>query len=203
MKRAFVDMYTVLPEADIGDYRISHYEVTADGLQKWREYWTRTGNAAALKLAEPLQPGTYARLTSSYTGWMDDTHYERQTNEAFLHAAFGDVLICGLGLGMLPAALLRDPTIRSVTVLEIQTEIIDLVYRHIKDPRLTVLQADATRPPLHGRRFDSIYLDIWPDINGKNWPQMKTLLRLYRGLCRPAGIVQAWLKDEVQRAYRK
>ena len=194
-------MHTVLPQADVGDFRISHFEVTADAIDKWREYFTRTGNLTGLKQYESLQPGIYVRLTSSYTGWMDDSHYERQTNEAFLQAAFGDVLIAGLGLGMLPTALLRDPSIRSVTVLEIQPEIIDLVHPHIRDPRLTVLRVDATRPPFRGRHFDSIYLDIWPDINGRNWPPMKALLDDYRAYARDGGIVMAWLEDEVRAAY--
>lgn len=202
MSRAFVDMATILPQADVGDYRLSHVVIDETWLQRWKQYLLQKGDKAALKQAQMLRTGTFVRLTSSYSGWMDDTHFERRTNQAFLQAAYGDVLIAGLGLGMLPTALLRDPTIRSITVLELRREVIDLVYSHIKDPRLTVLQADASIPPLRGKQYDCIYLDIWPDVSGDNWPQMKEMLQAYRKLCRAGGIVHAWMKAKVQREYR-
>ncbi len=201
MPRAFVDMATVLPQADIGDYRLSHVTIDEAWLQRWNDYLRQKGDKAGLREARTLRAGTYARLTNAYTGWMDDTHFERETNERFLQAAYGDVLIAGLGLGMLPTALLRDPSIRSVTVLEWQPEVIDLVYPHIREARLTVVRADATAPPLRGRAYDSIYLDIWPDVRGEHWPQMNALLKLYRTFRKPGGLVQAWVKGRVQRAY--
>lgn len=135
--------------------------------------------------------------------WMSDTPFERASNEHVLHQAVGDVLIVGLGIGMLPATLCKMRRVKSVTVLELESQVIDLIEPHIRHPRLTIIQGDAYHPPFRGRTFDYAYLDIWPTVSSNNWLQQKILLPKYRNLIRPGGIATAWLKDFVQRAYNE
>ena len=137
------------------------------------------------------------------TLWMSDTPFKRQTNYDIGREASGDVLIVGLGLGMVAAALCRKPEVRSVTVLEIEPEVIALVSPHIRHRKLRVLLADGFRPPLRGRAFDTIYIDIWPNICSDNWETMKPLLAAYRKLQRPGGSTTAWMKEYVQTEHRK
>lgn len=49
---------------------------------------------------------------------MSDTPMEKHTNQEFLDAAHGDVLIAGLGIGLIVMPLLDDPEITSITVVE-------------------------------------------------------------------------------------
>lgn len=154
-----------------------------------------------------LEPGTYCvlsqRAPQGARHWMSDTWFERFTNRTVLRDARGDVLIAGLGIGMLPAALCASVRVRSVTVLELVPEVIALVAPHIRHPKLNIVLADAFSPPLHGRSFDYVYLDIWPQWGAGNWETMKPLLATYRRFQRRGGQTTAWLKHDVQRLARQ
>lgn len=155
-----------------------------------------------------VPPGTYCGLkrASKYNEswdeiWMSDTRMERISNRTALAEATGDVLIVGLGLGMLPVALCKKKEVRMVTVLELEPDVIRLVEPHIRHPKLRVILADGTQPPLHGRHFDYTWLDIWPNICSDNWTSMKPMLAAYRRHRKPGGIVTGWMKDSVQQAH--
>lgn len=155
-----------------------------------------------------LEPGTYCILHECRNGlvwdqWMSDTWLERFTNADILEAATGDVLLAGLGIGMVAVAVCRKQEVRSVVALELHQAVIDLVEPHIRHPKLRVIKADARQPPFAGRCFDVIYLDIWKSICSDNWADMKPLLRLYRSFGKKGGIVTGWLKDYVQRLARQ
>jgi len=153
-----------------------------------------------------FEAGTYCVLDEKRNGmvdqWMSDTSMERTTNERALRQARGDVLILGLGIGMLPIACCRKPEVTSVIVVEIEPQVIALVEPHIRHPKLRVLQGDAFYPPFWGRSFDMIYLDIWQNICTDNWEPMKALLRQYRRFARNGAWVSAWLKDYLQEEAR-
>jgi spermidine synthase len=145
---------------------------------------------------------------------MSDTEMERVTNLDFIRSAFGDVLIGGLGIGMLPAALLSGNfprRIESITVIEQSPDVIALVEPYLRDPRLHIVEGDvftwnARRHPI--RMFDSIYFDIWPDICPDYAPDMARLHRRYRRLLdnRPCGdmrpFITSWLFDYMSRKMR-
>jgi hypothetical protein len=183
------------PEPEGDGFYIKHYEITDEEVQKQRARldWTMRG----------LEPGTYCILKERRNGrsnqWMSDTWLERYTNAGALEASRGDVLILGLGIGLLPVACCRKEEVSSVTVLEIEPQIIRLVEPHIRHPKLTIIEGDAFHPPFRVRSFDTIYIDIWQDICSDNWETMKPLLRQYRYFGRNGAWVSAWLKDYTQR----
>lgn len=74
---------------------------------------------------------------------MNDTCAELSYNAPFAQMAAGRVLITGLGLGLLPAALLRKQEITRIDIVELESEIIDLVRPHLQDERIAVHHADA------------------------------------------------------------
>jgi hypothetical protein len=63
---------------------------------------------------------------------MSNHESEIKTNQKFLDDANGDVLIFGLGLGLIVFPLLEDKQINSITIVEIDSGLIGLVEPIIK-----------------------------------------------------------------------
>lgn len=74
---------------------------------------------------------------------MSDTCAELSYNAAFVRMATGRVLITGLGLGLLPAALLRKPEVTRIDIVELEADVIGLVKPHLQDERIVIHHADA------------------------------------------------------------
>jgi len=195
----FPQMARLLPESPRpeGDgCWIAHTEI-GEEMVKWT--WMREAITGG---RDGLEPGTYVVLNERkglhVTTWMSDTWLERDSNREILRDARGDVLMVGLGIGMVAVAVCQKAEVTSVTVLEINPDVIRLVAPHIKHDKLRVVQADAFRPPVRGRRFDTIYLDVWADICTDNWGEIKALCQQYRPFARQGGKVTAWQKDHIQ-----
>ena len=202
----FPFMQDILPEGQSGDFRLRHYTVSEMEaelynmrvmFQRW-PYWMR------------LKAGDYVKLTSRDALWMSDTPMERYTNQDVVIQARGDVLIGGLGLGMIPSALLLPDSkyhrtdIRSVTVIEKNPDVIALVAPHLTYPNLRIIEADVyTWKP--SQKFDTIYMDIWPDISSDNvWEIAKLHRRYGRYLNRenPGCLMSSWLMSYVRKMRR-
>lgn len=124
-----------------------------------------------------ILPGKYVSLNKKNVGgfentcMMSDTPMERFTNQEFVNNACGRVLIAGLGIGMVPAAIAEKDDVESITILEIDQEIIDLVEPLIRkyipnQDKITIVQADALTYPdtYNGEKYDWAWLDIWPEF---------------------------------------
>lgn len=159
---------------------------------RWRIYTVKVIDAFVdnvKRIADDLHegvvsPGIYKVLSflnaeGEWEVMMSNTQLEYRTNVKFIEQAHGDVLISGLGLGMLLNPLASKKEVKSITVIEKELEVIALVaphYRNIK--KLRVIHADAFEwTP--DRRFDCVMHDIWPNICPTNLPQMEALRRKY------------------------
>lgn len=164
-----------VPDGVCGDWRIESFIVSAVDAK-----WTAV-RAAYNGPDEYVPPGTYKRLVRGNTVVMSNTPMEVRTNEAFIRNARGNVLINGLGLGMVLSAILRKPEVESVTVVEIASEVIELVGPSFRDDaRVQIVHADAlTYRPEKDERFDCIWHDIWDYICASNLPQMHQLHEKY------------------------
>ena len=112
-----------------------------------------------------LRPGIYTYLCEDDEYIMSDTATEIFTNVEFISRVHGDVLIGGLGLGIMPKILQELPRVTSVTIIEKESEVISLVEDQLGLPRhIEVIKADVFewRPK---KTYDVIYLDIWRDIS--------------------------------------
>jgi len=189
---------TPRPEDD--GFYITHYVMSEEEARHERMMGSFQSGGWAM---QGLEAGTYCVLHQRRNGrseqWMSDTWLERDTNYDILRKARGDVLLLGLGIGMLAVACCRKDEVTSVTVVEIEPQVIRLVEPHIRHPKLRIIQGDAFAPPFRGKAFDTIYIDIWQNICSDNWETMKPLLRQYRKLARNGAYVSAWLKDYIQR----
>ena len=142
-----------------------------------------------------LDPGSYKTLLVNGDTMMSDTVGEREECEEAVHLARGDVLVAGLGLGMIIPPILQRCT--SLTVIEANPLVYQLVARHYQHPKLSILRADAFSWEPH-RRFDFIWLDIWPDKRIENRQEMAQLVRRYRRHLKPGGRIRSWFQDELK-----
>lgn len=151
-------------------------------------------------------PGTYTRLTVKGKLWMSDTPMETRTQDRFIAAARGRVLVGGLGLGVVLRPLLAKPEVTAVIVVEINPDVIKIVGPKFADPRLVIMQGDVKDDgPIdvfaeRGHTFDTIWLDVWPDINLDNEPEMKRLTAMWRRVLAPKGWIGCWGRVEAKKA---
>ena len=73
----------------------------------------------------------YQNIGDKWMNIMDDSAYEAEQADAFLSAATGDVLLAGLGLGMVLRPLVDNSNVSSITVIEKYQEVIDLISPHV------------------------------------------------------------------------
>jgi hypothetical protein len=183
-----------VPEGELDGLRVQRFEV-------------KPGTVQGLRLAmrgRPIRPGWYTRLVDGQgmdaRFWMSDTpaekydHYQAIGMIEKLQAK--RVLINGLGLGMVVQAALSFNHVERVDVVERDQRVIDLVGPHyLKDPRVTIIHADAFEQAKvwpKGTRWDVVWSDIWGDITTDDLPEHTKLARSYG---RRATWHGAWVHD--------
>lgn len=182
-----------------GDWVVEHFTVPEEpdmeALRCWRD-------------GRPVPPGRYTRLGNPReTCFMTDTPAEMNDARELLWHAHGDILITGLGIGMVPRLLLREDLrctlamttypVTSVTIVELEQDVINLVAPALRgDERLEIVCADAFewKPP-EGRRFDWAWHDIWPAAPGPDEREDIKRLRSHYGRYMKRGNRQkVWLE---------
>jgi spermidine synthase len=187
----FPNMAEVIGEKTVGIASIEHYEITKlDAMRdSMRGIWTLPGKVAILKVNGKT--------------FMSDSKNEHRTNYEVVHRATGDVLIAGLGLGMILHPILQKEDVSSVTVVEKFGDVISIVKPTIESDKLTLVEADifAWRPE-KGKKFDVIYFDIWADICTDNLDQISKLHQQFKNFKAKDGWMSSWVVDELRRRRR-
>lgn len=164
-----------------------------------------------------IEPCKYVRLKISNILIMSDTPYERLTNQAFVNNAHGNVLIVGLGIGLLLKALipkLENGEISHISVWEKNDSLIKLwnmakLYLPVHD-KISIFHYDVfeykqMKKQLKGA-FDSIYIDIWAELNEDAYAQMKLFRRAFRPFLNPNNpnaFIECWGRKECVQKMRK
>ena len=150
MSMGFPEMAKILKPQKRGVAEITHYTVTK--LDVLRE----------LMHGGPAEEGTVAVLRVAGRTMMSDTRHEKLTNWRIKNEARGDVLIAGLGIGMVLHPILAKPEVTSVTVVEKEPDVIAIVEPTLPREKLKIVSADIFdwKP---SEKFDCIYFDIWAD----------------------------------------
>lgn len=195
----YPDLLKLIPEGKAGDVKVSKVTVT------------KTDSIRSAMSFDPglmyCSPGDYLRLSIGGRCVMSNTRMEQNTNLDFVLKATGRVLIAGLGLGMIIIPTLQKPEVESVTVVEINSNVIKLVYPYIKHPKLHVIQADIYQwLPKRGTKFDTIYFDIWNGICEDNLPDMRKLslrFRPYFNSKNPNRYINSWSRDWLRYEIRR
>jgi len=174
----FPRMHEILEPRKGKEFEVVHYELTREEIElsQLRDFLNFRREHSRQR------PGTIVQLKDKYGEiMMSDTEMERRTNIHFLWEAKGDVLIGGLGLGMTLLAVQAKEEVNSITVIEIHQEIIDLVVPQLPlNGKVSVICGDIFEwyPP-QGVKYDTIYFDVWSDVCGDNYEDMKKLHRRF------------------------
>jgi len=195
----FQNVVEFLPEGEKGIAKVKHLEIT-----EAEASFSRVREAVTGGREQAVKPGKYAQLFVGQTLMMSDTQMERRTNAEFVHQARGNVLIAGLGVGMILVPILKKPEVKTVLVVEKYQDVIDLVTPSFKeaidDDRLVIIREDIFKMELEADwRFDTIYFDIWPDICGDNLPEMEDLHERFKPHLKPKGWMESWMRRELSR----
>lgn len=202
----YTDLHTIYPENAINSetYEIKRVILSADEVRMaqirsaWGgNYWTTAGLEADFP---------YVKLVKKGEGvMMSDTPMERNTNRQFIQKANGDVLIFGLGLGLVILPLLKKEDVKSIIVIELYQDLIDVVEPILKkydtENKLSIIQGDCFE--IHNsfpkeQKFDCIYGDIWIEICTDNYEEMKTLTKNWKyrvNRKNSNSFIDHWMKD--------
>lgn len=176
-----------VPEGKSGDWSVERFAISRDdALIALFSYKNRA----------PF-PGEYTRLRCNGAVIMSDTYAEKMDHWEPIHMACRHILINGLGLGYVLLKCMEKPEVERATVVEISPDVIKLVWPHYKKmfgDKIEIIQADAmTWKPPKDIRYGMVWHDIWNNICGDNYEQMKTLHRRYGRRCDWQG---SWCRNE-------
>jgi hypothetical protein len=164
-----------LPEGQIGKWTVKRFTVSEQDAKF-------TALRAAFKGRGYVPAGTYTQLHCQGRGIvMSDTPDERRDHYEAVRRAEGHVLINGLGIGMVLAAVLKKLEVSKVTVVELDPDVVALVGpTYTIDSRVHIVTASAYdyQPP-KGERYGAVWHDIWDHICGDNLEGMTKLKRKY------------------------
>lgn len=188
----------VIPPSQKGLATISHFEFNRD--DDPISYFRSLRDDPIFRMVN----GKYCRLHVNGNLMMSDTRMERITNKSFIDNATGNVLIAGLGIGLILHNILSKGSITSILVIEKYQDVIDLVSPHFPDSRIQIICADIFdwKPP-KGHKFDTIYFDIWPNISVSNLEEIKLLHNRFKLFKTKDGWMNSWMKEYLQKQKRK
>lgn len=125
--------------------------------------------------------------------WMWDTPQETKLQKELAQKAFGDVLVAGYGLGILPKFLIKNPKVKSVTTIEKYKEVIEKMKEFNKIYGKIIISDFYDFP--ENQKFDCIIGDIWPDIDAKFLKEYIKFKKKSQKLLKKNGEILAWGKD--------
>lgn len=147
--------------------------------------------------------GKYCRLSLKGEGLvMSDTFMERKSNSEFVENARGKVLIAGLGLGLVVRNILSKPEVFEIVIVEKNNDVIDLVGPKFRDPKLRIVNADIFEWKTD-EMFDTIYFDIWKDVDPGNLADVRVLHNRFKRKKLPGGWMNSWMKEFLQKRRRQ
>lgn len=203
-RRSILDaMVVTVPEGSSGDVEVRKFIVSEQDAMftSMRSLFSPGGRGS-------VTAGGYTALYRNGRMWMSDTPDERRDHLGFVRRCYWEdaetVLINGLGLGMVAAAMLILPRVRSVEICEIDSFVIALVGPHLTrlyaeaGKELTITQGNAKTPTQtfpKGRRWDAAWHDIWENLCTDNLDEMSTMARRYG---RRVGFQEFWGKKLLQ-----
>ena len=151
--------------------------------------------------------GQYVKLSVNNILMMSDTDMEKRTNYEFISNAKGDVMIAGLGIGLILHNIekkVKTGEVKSITVYEKYQHVIDLITPYYKHLPITVKCEDILNylPPKE-EIYDTIYFDIWPTIDTNNLKDIRILHNRWKFHKRQDGWMDSWVKQKLQNMKRE
>ena len=180
-----------------GDWQIKPYEITMEQARFETIHMTYAGHGSRAPVA-----GLFTVLYRKGGVIMSDTPAEMNDHRYFVHRAKGNILINGLGLGVVVHNLLLKEDVKHITIIEISEDLIDLVgehYQSLGNGQITIIHADALiYASRKGECFDAVWHDIWPTLSIDNISTMSTLHRRYGRRLAPDGFQDSWCREQIK-----
>ena len=149
---------------------------------------------------ERVDSGDYIRLHVNGMLMMSDTRMEKITNTEFIKNAHGEVMIAGLGIGLILENLIplyESGEVTRIVVYEKYQDVIDLVaHRYMDRLPLEVRCEDImTYKPQKEEKYDTLYFDIWPDVDEKNLDDIRVLHNRWKSHKKDGAWMGSWMAD--------
>lgn len=197
-----------IPEGTVGDYAIKHMHEPAGAKLS-------TGNMRTSLFGQPSvdilfeQPTRWHELLEEGGRWMSDLPIEQAQADKALENVHGKILVGGLGLGYAATHLCRNPDVDHITVVEISSEVIELVEMHLTltpgrggdmQGKMDIWNGDLFDfLRVAEKSYDYCFFDIWQsDGEGTFWETVVPLRNLTQGICDDENII-CW-NENVMRA---
>ena len=142
-------------EEQSGNYRLSKSSYP----EGYYKHYCMDGYAYT-KVLKPIPITLLQEYRDGWRDWMADDPMDYRAMQKYAEAAYGDVLVAGLGLGLVLYELNKNPRVKSITVVERSPDVINLTGKYIPD--VTLVNADFWDfVERDGGEWDFIIVDIW------------------------------------------
>lgn len=125
---------------------------------------------------------------------------EKKSNLPFVANARGNVLIFGLGIGLIVHAVQGFSDVRSILVVERHKEVVDLVLPQMRfNNKVSVVVGNAYSyaPPT---MFNTVWLDIWTApkdaAEDPNRDDLDALLKRFAPFVHSGGYLNRWRRED-------
>lgn len=167
MSSIYKNISELLQERELNGWKLQKFKIESDNIRA---------------RFDGITPGKYIELLHNGECVMSDTNMEKRTNSDFCINAHGDIIIGGLGIGMIIMAIQDKPEVNTITVIEKNQEVIDIVASQLNlNDKVNIICADVFEwKPERGVKYDMAYMDIWNWINEDVYKkEMQPLKRKY------------------------
>jgi hypothetical protein len=130
---------------------------------------------------------------------MTDSPHVFQGYTEFFKNAYGDVLVAGLGMGMCTVALENNPRVKSITMVEVEWEIIQLVSSSLWTNGKQIIINKNIFEFETDKVFDVMFFDIWMNPTKEGKDELEFLKKKFEKNLRDGGWVSCWREDQYER----
>lgn len=153
---------------------------------------------------ERVEAGDFVKLYVNGELMMSDTPMEKRTNTEFIRFAHGEIMIAGLGIGLILENLIplyESGKVTRVVVYEKYQDVIDLVAHRYTDrlPLEVRCQDIMTYRPPKEEKYDTLYFDIWPEITEENLKDIRILHNRWKTHKKEGAWMGSWMADFLRR----
>jgi hypothetical protein len=188
-----------IPERCSGKVRVQHHILTPGSetpVVGMRQAIIRGMRPSMAIINEPLR--VHELVHQDHGLWMTDLPEELNQIAEMLHnlKPSGNILVGGLGLGILALTLADRADVENITVVEIDPDVINLCAQ----PGYDVVNADINQfLQTTTKKFDFYILDTWQGTNeGTWWNTVLPLRRIIRQRWGKRPVVHCWAEDIMQ-----
>lgn len=190
----------VLPNGKQGNVEVNSFTVKEEEVKTLK---MRSMMSFSYQEYYDFEAGTYKRLIVDNEVMMSTTPMEIRSNREVMTKANGHVLIAGLGLGMIVLPIQDKLNVKSITIIEMNKNVIDLVGKTLPlNDKVKIIPGNIFDFILEkGMKYDTVYFDIWESTCPDNWEEMKTLTKKFKyNINRENAefFMSSWKKEEVK-----